>query len=80
MTFMTGDQNVLVADARGRVRVSAERWEALLEEFERGGLSGAKFARLAGIKYPTFANWVQRRREARRKEGGRDQSAPEPVR
>lgn len=32
-----------------------------LDEFERSGTSGAKFARLAGIKYPTFANWVQQR-------------------
>jgi hypothetical protein len=43
------------------VRVPAPRREALLDEFEKGGASGAKFARLAGIKYSTFANWVQQR-------------------
>jgi hypothetical protein len=44
MTFMTGDQKVLLADARGRVRVAVERREALLDEFERSGMSGVKFA------------------------------------
>lgn len=32
MTSMIGDQNVLQADARGQMRVSAERREALLDE------------------------------------------------
>ena len=54
---------VLKQDSRGRVRVSVERRESLLDEFERSGASGAKFARLAGIKYATFANWVQKRRK-----------------
>ena len=27
------------------------------------GLSGAAFARMAGVKYATFANWVQQRRK-----------------
>lgn len=42
-----------------------QRRESLLDEFERSGLSGAKFAELMGIKYPTFADWVQRRRRHR---------------
>ena len=52
-------------DATGRVRYSAERREALLDEFERLGMKGAVFARLAGISYPTFATWIQKRRHAR---------------
>jgi hypothetical protein len=63
MTSTNGEAEILKQDARGRVRVSAERREALLDEFERSALSGAKFAQLAGIKYPTFANWVQQRRK-----------------
>jgi ferric-dicitrate binding protein FerR (iron transport regulator) len=39
--------------------------ERLLDEFERSGLSGTKFAALAGIKYQTFATWAQRRRRQR---------------
>ena len=42
-----------------------ERREALLDEFERSGLSGAKFAALCGVKHPSFAGWVQQRRRAR---------------
>ena len=41
------------------------RREALLDEFEKSGASGAKFARLAGIKYATFAGWVLKRRKLR---------------
>jgi len=65
MTFMTDGDQVLKSDARGRVRVPVERQEALLDEFERSGLSGVKFAQLVGVKYPTFALWVQKRRRAR---------------
>lgn len=63
MTSTTADHEVLKQDRRGRVRVSRERREALLDEFSRGGLSAAEFARMAGIKYPTFANWLQERRK-----------------
>jgi hypothetical protein len=56
---------VLKQDGRGRVRVPLQRREALLDEFEKSGASGAKFARLAGIKYATFAGWVLKRRKLR---------------
>jgi len=49
-------------DERGRVRTPAERRESLLDEFERSGLGGPKFAALSGIKYQTFAAWVCQRR------------------
>lgn len=65
MTFMTDGDQILKSDARGRVRVPVERQEALLDEFEHSGLSGVKFAQLVGVKYPTFALWVQKRRRAR---------------
>jgi ribosomal protein S12 methylthiotransferase accessory factor YcaO len=52
----------LKTDKLRRVRVPAARRESLLDEFERSGLSGQEFATLAGIKYQTFATWVQRRR------------------
>ena len=56
---------VLKTDSRGRVRTPAERREQLLDEFERSGLSGVKFAALTGLKYQTLACWVQRRRRLR---------------
>jgi transposase-like protein len=52
-------------DMRGRVRTSPERREEVLNEFEKSGLTGAQFAKLTGIKYQTFANWVQERRRKR---------------
>lgn len=81
---MTSTEEVILkADKRGRVRMPKERREALLAEFERSGMSGAKFAAWAGIKYPTFANWVQeRRRKASEpdRSRGREPSGPEGVR
>jgi hypothetical protein len=58
-------ETILKTDTRGRVQTPPERREKLLEEFERSGLSGAKFAALVGIKYQTFAAWVKRRRKER---------------
>lgn len=62
MTSTLGTNEVLKQDRRGRVRVSRERREALLAEYAGSGLSAAAFARLAGVKYATFANWVLKRR------------------
>jgi len=36
----------------------------MLGEYGRSGLSQAAFARRAGVRYPTFAHWVQERRRA----------------
>ena len=54
---------ILKTDGKGRVRTPAARRESLLDEFERSGLSGPKFAALAGVKYQTFAAWSLRRRK-----------------
>ena len=56
---------VLKQDVLGRVRTPKARREQLLDEFERSGLPGLKFAELAGIKYQTFATWAQKRRRQR---------------
>jgi len=45
------------------MRTTPERREALLAEFDRSGMSGQKFAAWAGIKYSTWANWVEQRRK-----------------
>jgi hypothetical protein len=57
MTSTQNDESLLKADIRGRVLVSRKRREALLDEYEKSGLSGERFARLAGICYSTFAAW-----------------------
>jgi hypothetical protein len=65
MTSTESDSPVLKSDTIGRVFTPPARREQLLDEFARSGLSGAKFAALAGIKYPTFAAWAQARRQQR---------------
>jgi transposase-like protein len=54
-------------DRLGRVRTPRCRREELLAEYDRSGMSQAAFARRAGVRYPTFAHWVQ---ERRRTDGG----------
>ena len=60
---------VLPVGTRGRVRVSHDRKSELLAEFDRRGMSAMGFAAWAGIKYPTFAYWIQQRRRAEKQAG-----------
>ena len=53
-------------DTKGRVRTTREQRRVILAEFERSGLSAAQFARRTGLKYSTFALWVQRCRRSKR--------------
>jgi len=71
MTTTTGEQNgqILKQDHLGRVLTPRERREMLLDEFVASGMSGAAFAARVGVKYPTFATWVQKRRRRRTKLG-----------
>lgn len=52
-------------DISGRVRTSKEQRRVILAEFEASGLSATQFAQRTGLKYPTFAAWVQRHRRAK---------------
>lgn len=74
----TQDGAILKTDTKGRIRTPLARREQLLDEFERSGLSAAKFAELAGLKYQTFAGWVQRRRKQRGAAAPVVAPAPEP--
>lgn len=60
------DGVILKTDKRGRVQTPAARRNEVLDEFEKSGLSGMKFAELAGVKYQTLATWVKKRRDQRR--------------
>lgn len=55
---------ILKQDSLGRVRTPKEKREKILAEYERSGMSGVQFAEYAGIKYQTFATWVQKRKRA----------------
>jgi len=55
---MTCAPEIFKTDARGRIQAPVERREALLDEFEKSGMSGAKFVRLVGIHCGTLATWA----------------------
>jgi hypothetical protein len=46
--MIKADESVLKTDGLGRVKTPVARREQLLEEFERSGLSGIKYAALVG--------------------------------
>lgn len=55
--------------------------EALLAEFDRSGLTLTRFAELAGVRYSTFATWLQQRRiKAGVAPQGKEKDRPKPVR
>jgi len=57
----------VTVDTKGRVRISREQRRLILREFERSGMSAARFAQRSGMKYSTLAGWLQRyRRRPRR--------------
>jgi hypothetical protein len=65
MNTTPADGTILKTDVLGRVKRHKEQREQLLDEFEKSGLSGQKFTALAGVRYSTFATWIQKRRRAR---------------
>ena len=56
------EEELIKTDCLGRIRVSPEHREKLLDTFESSGMSGQKFAKHCGVKYTTFAIWVQKRK------------------
>lgn len=80
------DDKILKVDALGRVRRSRQDREPILDEFERSGLPGTRFAKRHGINYQTFASWVQKRKQERGEyskkeasEGGDPACPPTPT-
>lgn len=65
MNMTPAGETILKTDVLGRIKTPRERREQLLDEFERSGLTGQKFAAVVGVKYQTFATWAQERRRAR---------------
>jgi transposase-like protein len=66
----------LKTDVLGRVRITAKHREALLDAYEQSSMSGAKFAAAHGVKYPTFASWIQKRRRDRGQYEPSNESVP----
>jgi hypothetical protein len=59
------EHTLIKTDVLGRLHRTRQQRERILDEYERSGLSGAKFAALCGVKYQTFANWLQCRKRQR---------------
>ncbi len=57
--------SLIKTDVLGRMHRTAEQRARILDEYERSGLSGPKFAALCGVKYQTFASWLARRKGQR---------------
>ena len=72
---MAQTDRVLKVDRSGRVWTPRARREEVLDELERSGMAAVKFAALIGVKYPTLASWVQKRRRER----GAGAAAGRPV-
>ena len=53
---------LLKTDCLERVRSTPEQRAAILAEFDQSEVSAAQSAKLAGINYSTFAQWVQKHR------------------
>ena len=55
---------IIKQDKRGRMRVTRQRREELLREFDRSAMTGRQFAAWANIRHSTFANWLRLRRKS----------------
>ena len=58
-------ETIVKTDRLGRVKVSAETREEMLDAFESGSDSAASFAQKHGVNRQTFASWIQKRRRTR---------------
>jgi transposase-like protein len=63
-------------DRLGRKLTSAARRASLVATWRQSGLTQAAFARREGVRYPTFASWVQ---QARQSQTCRHPRAPERI-
>jgi hypothetical protein len=59
------EPTLIKTDVLGRLHRTLEQRQRILDEYERSGLSGPKFAALCGVKYQTFASWLQRGKRPR---------------
>ena len=58
----TTNEGLIKLDCIGRTRLSREQRESLLDGYEASGLSGPQFCAQHGVKYQTFATWLQKRK------------------
>ena len=57
-----GETEVIKLDRMGRSRYTQQYRDKVLDAFEQSGMTYRAFAQHCGVKYQTFATWVQKRR------------------
>jgi len=64
MTTATDEPTSIIikSDRTGRSRYTQEYKNEVVNAYEASGMSGPAFAEHCGLKYPTFASWVAKRR------------------
>ena len=71
-------EEILKQDSLGRVRTPLAKRQEILAAYDGSGMSGARFAAMAGINYSTFSSWVQMRNQKQGKESVLRGSASKP--
>ena len=56
--------SIIRAGSDGRLRLPAAARAELLEAYDHSGMTAMAFARLHGLKYPTFIAWLAKRRRS----------------
>lgn len=67
---------IIRTGADGRQRYDESYKHRVLEAFDRSGMSGKAFAAQCGVKYPTFASWLAKRRGGPAGDAGQPAGGP----
>ena len=65
---------IITSDRTNRTRHSRKYKQEVLDVFDSSSLSAPAFARQCGIKYPTFASWLAKRRRAEKRKPAKTQA------
>jgi transposase-like protein len=57
------DSSIIRTGSDGRLRYSPDQRQALLDSFDRSGMSAMSFTRQHGVQYQTFIAWIRKRRQ-----------------
>ena len=74
-----GVTKVIKTDQKGRVRITRERREMLLEEFEKSSMTAAAFAGMIGVNIQTFYGWCRQRKRVKQPAAVKGKDAEKPL-
>jgi len=57
------DSSIIRTGSDGRLRYSPDQRQALLDAFDRSGMSAMSISREHGVHYQTFIAWIRKRRQ-----------------